>query len=698
MDRVPTAQHAEVRRGRVSGRYFRENFAQGGVDLVQIIPELVTNADAAIAASGRERGGIELWFGPPERELVDRWTAEARRIGAPAIGRWKAEVRCTDDGIGVNAKVVDERLGALGALPESHSQRGLFGRGLRDVWLAQGGGRIQGVRDGRAVESWFFPAAGDEPYLYEHVVEGSAADGLRLLELDRGTRVCVPLAATTMPPAGRIRNLVSDLVQIRPVLEDPNREVWLELPGQTPSLVVHSPPEPDPDRPILGEETLRLADDIEARVVIRRAAQPIPLTPARALRKGGLVVRSGRAAHETTLVGYESRAGARHLYGEVRCEAIERLQREALDSPRPQVVVKVDRSGLNELHPVVKTLYSELERLVRRAVEQEERRAGADVVRAGRQLQALDRVGMRALNDLLRSAFDAPGSRGREPGTEPARQAPEREERPAPDRPAHDGARPARDPLGGAAIAFRRSPIRLHPGESRSISVIFDPDQIAPGTPLSIASDPGITVSLPAMTVPEPQRSGWSRVSGTVRARVSVDPGTRLAVLAEAARRTAELEILIVRHRASGWVREIARKEIDAQIEAEFDPESGVVTVYEGRREFRALERAARRAGLSKRRVREYLPYRMLEVEAAANAVYWWAAERIVERRLAEGRSANPAEYAEAVRVEAQILRHRAHEKLMRAFLEPEVFEGGVRMRTAAPAQARTQATRLELR
>lgn len=69
-------------------------------------------------------------------------------------------------------------------------------------------------------------------------------------------------------------------------------------------------------------------------------------------------------------------------------------------------------------------------------------------------------------------------------------------------------------------------------------------------------------------------------------------------------------------------VREIARKDEDSEIEASFDPENGIVTVYEGRREFRALERAARRSGLPKKRVREYLPYRTLEVEAAANAVY----------------------------------------------------------------------------
>ena len=51
---------SDVHVGAVRGRYFRENFAQGGIDLVQIVPELVTNADAAIAAAGRERGRIEL--------------------------------------------------------------------------------------------------------------------------------------------------------------------------------------------------------------------------------------------------------------------------------------------------------------------------------------------------------------------------------------------------------------------------------------------------------------------------------------------------------------------------------------------------------------------------------------------------------------------------------------------------------------
>src|SRR5215218_7774448 len=163
-----------IRVGAVRGRYFRENFAQGGIDLVQIVPELVTNADAAIATAGRERGRIELRFGPPDEAFARAWREQMRVLRMPALTSWRFEVRCADDGVGVDAATVERRLGVLGELPERREGRGLFGRGLRDVWLAQGAGRIAGARGGRAVESWFFPAAGAEPYAYLHVRDEAA--------------------------------------------------------------------------------------------------------------------------------------------------------------------------------------------------------------------------------------------------------------------------------------------------------------------------------------------------------------------------------------------------------------------------------------------------------------------------------------------------------------------------------------------
>jgi len=682
-----------VRTGRVRGRYFRENFAQGGLELVQIVPELVTNADAAIEASGRSHGRIRLSFAAPEDGFLRTWREQTRRLRVPALRDWAHELRCSDDGIGVDADTVDRRLGALGVTPDHSGQRGLFGRGLRDVWLAQGAGRIEGVRGGRAVESWFFPAPGDDPYAFVHVRDQPAGPGdLRALGVETsGSRVTVPLVTAQLPAPGRLRLLVGQLVQLRPLLEDPSRELWLELPGQAAYLLTDPAPEGDPEHPVLFDDEVDVGGGIVARIVVRRSAAPITLSAQRATRRGGLLIRSGRAAHEITLAGHESRPGARHLYGDVWCPAIEELQRRALDSPRPQVVVRVDRSGLNEHHPAVQRLYAAIEQVVRPIVEAEERRAGAHRVNPTRAVSARDEVGLRALNDVLKSAFDTPGARGLLRGDRdsdrPAVTAGDQSEppRPTPDDQAAAG-------LPGTAadgpLRFKQSPIRLHPGEQRSASLLIDPGRIPVGTPVEITCDRGLSWKPPGdPVVPEAQAAGWSRLSGLVRARVTTDPGSRLTVSVQAGAHAATLEVLVVRHRAGGWVREIARKDENAEIEAEFDPETGIVTVYEGRREFRALERAARLSGLSKRRVREYLPYRMLEVEVAANAVYAWAAREVVARRVGEHGTDGPA-YAESVRLEAQALRYRAHDKLMLAFLEPEVFDGGVHLRRTSAASA----------
>ena len=234
---------SKLRHGRVRGRYFRENFAQAGIDLAQIIPELVTNADAAIAAAGRERGRIQLRIGAADPDFLRAWRPALRGLRVPALRSWRYELVCADDGEGVDAEVVDQRLGALGVVPEQEGQRGLFGRGLRDVWLAQGGGRIQGVRGDRAVESWFLPAGGDEPYVYAHVLDAAATPTVRreLGIAHEGTRVTVPLADRRLPPSARLRRLVSDLVQLRPILEDESRELLLDLPGEPLRLVYDAP-------------------------------------------------------------------------------------------------------------------------------------------------------------------------------------------------------------------------------------------------------------------------------------------------------------------------------------------------------------------------------------------------------------------------------------------------------------------------
>jgi hypothetical protein len=116
--------------------------------------------------------------------------------------------------------------------------------------------------------------------------------------------VTVPLAAVRLPAAGRLRALVSQLVQLRPVLEDPARSVYLEQPGQTPQLLTYPAPEPDGERSVLFDDEVQISANVAARIVVRRAKEPLSQGFSRATRRGGLVIRSGRAAHETTLAGF----------------------------------------------------------------------------------------------------------------------------------------------------------------------------------------------------------------------------------------------------------------------------------------------------------------------------------------------------------------------------------------------------------
>ncbi len=86
---------------------------------------------------------------------------------------------------------------------------------------------------------------------------------------------------------------------------------------------------------------------------------------------------------------------------------------------------------------------------------------------------------------------------------------------------------------------------------------------------MALEPDSGITARFRGTgRVPKPGNQGWSRLGGRVRAQASAEPGSRLTVTAEAASYSAKLEALIVRHRASGWVREIARKDSRIAIDA----------------------------------------------------------------------------------------------------------------------------------
>jgi hypothetical protein len=157
---------------------------------------------------------------------------------------------------------------------------------------------------------------------------------------------------------------------------------------------------------------------------------------------------------------------------------------------------------------VVQRLYPAIDRVLRPIVADEERRAGARLVAPGREIRARDQQGLRALNDALRSAFDSPGpppvAPGGAPTEAPPLETPERRFNGA-GRAEHEPPPPPEPPA--LAMRFKQSPLRLHPGERRGTSLLFDPCQVPPGTPVSVEADPGLRIRLSGENGPRPRRT-----------------------------------------------------------------------------------------------------------------------------------------------------------------------------------------------
>ena len=292
-----------------------------------------------------------------------------------------------------------------------------------------------------------------------------------------------------------------------------------------------------------------------------RPAQRAAASPgmSRATRVGGLVVRSGRAAHESTFASLEGAPGTRPLR-RGRCDALEDLQRDALERPRPQVVVKVDRSGLNENHPVVRALYAALDGVLRPIVAAEERRArraprarrAARCARATRSACGRSTTRSRAHSTRRARPASRPAAR-RRPGRRSSRRAPTARRRSAPGAAGEPAAATA------APLRFRQSLLRLHPGERRA-------SRCSSTRSGSRRERRSMSWSTRRSGSPLGRHRARARAAAAGRASrrtalpCSADPGSRLSVLAEAGGHVAELVALVVRHRAAaGCARSRAR-------------------------------------------------------------------------------------------------------------------------------------------
>lgn len=119
-------------------RYYVQTAKNAIESLSHIVEEAASNEDEAITRRAlrdgtADQGRIDFEYDPEKMVLT-----------------------VTGDGDGMTTEVMRERLGRVGEAPQDGSKRGFFHRGVREVFLAMGGGTFTSIgklEDGREVLS-----------------------------------------------------------------------------------------------------------------------------------------------------------------------------------------------------------------------------------------------------------------------------------------------------------------------------------------------------------------------------------------------------------------------------------------------------------------------------------------------------------------------------------------------------------------
>jgi hypothetical protein len=566
------------------------------------------------------------------------------------------ELSVTDDGVGLTASRMKDRLKHVGSAPEHDARRGFFHRGIREVFLAMGGGRMISVGEdagGRLVlsEAIFDPTRGMALQRSDTPVSD---EDRRALGFDgTGTRVVVPLGrfARKKPRQytfGAIEAQIRDCVQIRPVVADPDREVVFQFGGEQPRHLRFVYPD---GVPLVQGKRVEVAGQ-HGTFWANVAERPIKSAgKSRQTRCNGILIRGARAAYEVT-VGEKLRShpAMARLFGELRIDSIEALQRQedrAPDADEAQLVYKVDRSGLNPEHPLVEAIYQYIDTTLGPLIagldaNEEKRPVSADM---RRQLAKLARV----INEVVQ---DQGAGDLADPGGSPKEETEHGEDDREPPIPPEDRLRTI-----DAPIDFAYDRIFIAAGQSRTIKVWFDGNLVPEGTAVEVQSAPDERVHsarLSSSSVPAPGADDIAELSLTIKA--GGEDG-RHEVLIAAGDYTAVLPVHVRFPRASGFITNIVLKDEDWEAgSALFDPSSGVVTVFIGRPEFKDAEARAQRQGYEPSK--EPL-YRQLVVESVREAALRPAAERAAE-----------VEWDDLPKEERRDNRYAFHELVITAFNE----------------------------
>lgn len=620
-------------------------------------------------------GHIVAEAGSNEDEAISR---RAKRDGTADDGwlqfEYKPETEImivTGDGDGMTAEAMWDRLRRVGAEASEDSRRGFFHRGIREVFLAMGGGRVISIgklADGNEVlsEAIFDPHQGmamvtkDVP----PTAERRAELGLQAT----GTRVEIPMRRFARDRPGqftfpKMEQQIRDCVGIRPVLADPAREVRFVYDTEPARQLRYEYPDGED---LVGERQVAVAGHA-ATFWAKVAEKPLKggLRGGKQMRNSGILIRGERAAYEVTAgEKIATHPAMPRVFGELRIDSIEELQRQADQDAdeEAQLVYKPDRSGLNPEHPLSAAVYKFIDDILGPLIADLDAGEQAKQVSSDmrRQLAKLARV----INQVIKSEIQSITDPNAEDTKDPVeKDKPEIE----PPEPPEEIVREVED-----GIAFARGRIFIDAGQSRTVEVWFDTDEVPVGSTVTLNSRKTAEVTaatLSAAAVPEPGKDGIAALDLTLHAG---NTEGRHELTVSAAGYEARLVVFVRFPRAAGFISNIIPVDKDwASGSALWDPSTGVVRVWVGRPEFKDAAARAKRDGDKDpwhNRV-----YRTLVVESVREEALWKAAEQHAQvewDNLSYEERDDDSARVNLVRYIFQDLDYRLRAKLLQAFGE----------------------------